>query len=431
MALFLVALLLEHRMHSNLYMKQTSLVAAHHMQYQAQFHEHLAVQHKLRGFLYHVQGIALHNHSVMLEQRVEGEEIALKQEQDVVQEYKELFEKSETAMQQCEALLREEEQASQQAQHEARLFLNEMYEMELQFAQVCAQYHVSENMCETVARFKGLDQREKSLALNAIDKEQVALSKKEQEEHQEELEIELEQNITYYGEMEQEAKVNVTRLEHAVQRDETREESIEGSSATLLGQSKEERDMATREEEQARQAHDDAVRLSQTARLYAKKARWCAVFAILSTVAVLWVFVDYLMLLLKKRRYTDDKSILNQNDASTVALSEVSEESPLMEHDVSSVVELPSTIESSSHDSSYITIDLASRSPGGTTSSLSSTNTSGPVSQFRKTVVMRIQQLSPTIQQWAPTMELAVVAVIVAFAAHLLLVEMIPSLHKV
>ena len=285
----------------------------------------------MRGFLCHVKGIALHNHSLALEQKVEGEEIALEQEEDVVQEYKELFEKAEQAMQQCEALIREDEEASQQAHEEARLFLDEMYDMESQFAQVCADYHVSENMCETVARFKGLDHREKSLALDAIYKEEAAFSKEEQEEQQEELEMELEKNATYYGEMEHEAKVNATRLEHAYQRDEAREESMEGSSATLLHQSDEEREMAKREDEKARQAHDDAIRLSQTARVSRQKVpvvrrvcqslRLLPFFGSLSTIS---------SLLMKKRRYTEAKSMLNQDDASTVALSEVSEESPLM-----------------------------------------------------------------------------------------------------
>jgi hypothetical protein len=431
MGLLLICVCLEHGMHSNLSNKEKSLVAANNMKYQAQFHEHLAVQHKYRGFLCHVKGIALHNHALALEQKVEGEEIALEQEEHVVQEYKELFEKAEQAIQQCEALIREDEDASQQAHEEARLFLDEMYDMESQFAQVCADYHVSESMCETVARFKGLDHREKSLALDAISKEEEAFSKEKQEERQEEMELKLEKNATYYGEMEHEAKVNATRLEHAYQRDEEREESMEGSSATLLHQSDEEREMAKREDERARQAHDEAIRLFQAARVHARKSRWCAVFAVVATLAVFWVFVDYFTLLMKNRRYIETKSMMNQNDASTVALSEASEESPLMaEHDASSAVELQSKNESSSYDSSYVTIDLASRSHPGTTSSLSSNN-SGPLSQIRKAAMTRIQQFSPTIKRWAPTMELVIVAAVALFAAHLLLVEIFPGLHKV
>jgi hypothetical protein len=43
----------------------------------------------------------------------------------------------------------------------------------------------------------------------------------------------------------------------------------------------------------------------------------------------------------------------------------------------------------------------------------------------------RIQQLSPIIKRWAPTMELVIVAAVALFAAHLLLVEIFPGLHKV
>jgi hypothetical protein len=400
---------------------------ADRMRYEAEDHEHFAVQHGLSGFLCHVRGIALHNQALSLEQNVEGEELALKQEEEVAKEYKELFDNAEQAIRECEARIRDDEEASQGAHDQAKTFLDEMYNIEYQFAQVCAEYKVSEVMCETVARFKGVEQQEKGLALNAIYEEELAYGNEKKEEQEEELKLLLEKNATYYGEMEHEAEVNATRLENEYDRDEKREESMEGSSAALLNRSDEERELARQEDGKAKQAQTEAIDLARTARFHARKFRWYAMFAVVTTVAVLWVFVDYLLLLLSKRRHdTQNKSLVTQDDTATVAFSEMSEESPLIDHE-NYLVELRSSNDST-YDPSYVTVDLTSQNDAGSTSSLSST--SGSVSRFFQAVERRIQQLLPSIMRRAPTIELAVVVAAVFCAACLLLIEIIPDYRR-
>jgi len=402
-----------HGMTSHLQAKQANFREAASRHFQAQTHVHWAIKHNIKAYLCQVQGKALHNEAVVLEDEVQAEDLAFIQEEHEVKEYEELFEKAQQAIQECEKRIQNEEEISEEAHQQAQAFLDEMYSLEYEFAQTCAQYRLTENLCEAVARWNGIDKQEKSLALDALSKEEAALLAEKKEDMEEEQEKQLEKNATVYEELVDEAEQNATLLRDEYKMDEVREEDLESNATALFHMSATEREMGTAENAKAKQDWMEELEFKKTAKFHQKRARWCAVFAVLTTVAVLYVFVDYLILLLKRRRPTADKleSSGIECDASTVASSVASEGSPLMED--------ASVVESGSNDS-YTTIDLASRN---TVSSLSD----GSISQFFHYMSVRIQSMAPAIQRLAPKIEFVAVLLVVIFSAHLLFREIFPT----
>jgi hypothetical protein len=198
--------------------------------------------------------------------------------------------------------------------------------------------------------------------------------------------------------------MNATRLHDEYQWDELKEEDLEGNATALFHQSQVDRELASTERSQAQQDYMKEVDLRKIARHSKRRARWCAFVAFLSTLTMLYVFIDYLLILLKRREHlTSNKMDLSgiECDASTVASSVMSEESPLM-------------IVDSATDDSYTTIELTSQT---TTASSSSYMSLSQVCQR----IMR--QMAPLIHHWAPTMEFAVVALVVLCSTVLLLRE--------
>lgn len=411
--LLVAAILSLHSMHHHFKLHQSSLASVTRLKLQVQHASHLTFQHTMRSYLEQTKATALHNQAVKLEDKLQAEDLEILQEQEVEAEYEDFFDQVQQEIQECHRLIERQEEISKQAHEQAQAFLDEMYNLEYEFAQTCAAYHVVQGMCETIARFNGLEHKVKSLALNALYKEEAAYAAEEKETLDEQLELELEKNATVYKELEQEAQQNVTRLENEYNQDEEHEEHLEDGATALFRQSRLEREMAVKAHNQTEQYRVELDQVTRTASSQAKWARLYAILAFFLTVAVLYVFGKYLLILIKKRRPVTDK-LDDYDDGVTVALSEVSEESPLMvDHQDAAPYEIHSVEES------YSTIDLQSRS---TVSSLSPM-THGARCQWNTRVM-------PTMKRWLPTIEIIAVVVVLVFAVKALLFEIIPVMHK-
>ena len=413
------ALQFQNKVTSHVNWNKSNTLNAAELEFQARDHEHSAVQLKLQSYLCWIKAEALSRNAALLNDEMTPVEISARDQEKRAQEYKEIWEQAQDAIHECELRIQADTKISDAAHQRAQDFMDEMCRLESEFAQACADF--SEMICDIVARAKGLNKQEKDLAVQALKEEEDAYAADKDKEMEESMEQNLEKNATLYEKLASDANHYATQLRDAYKRDELREQYLDGNATFFSNRSHAEIDMAKMETKQAEQDRIEAIEFTQMARFHGQKSRLYAIFAVLTGVAVFCIFTDYLVHLLGRLRRrptgpTKPEPPGNESDASTVASSIPSEESPLV----------VSVVEGSSNDS-YFTIDLTTQLPPDG-NSLSSSDGSF-ISQLRSKASEMIQWLAPFVERWAPSIELALVLVFVAFSGHLLFFKILPSLH--